>query len=318
MSVHIDVALHGLYARPCARRLPGMSDAKIRMVESTSPPARPGDPTAAAFFDVDNTIVRGASIFHLAKGLYHRGFLSPRDIARFALQQARFLTLGEHPHALAEVQTRALAFIAGRSVAEMRTIGEEVFEDILTNKIWPGTLALARMHEDAGQRVWLVTATPIEIAEVIAQRLALTGALGTISEHIDGRYTGQLVGAPMHGVAKADAVAALAEREGLSLRRCAAYSDSANDIPLLSLVGHPVAINPDGRLRAHARAHGWQVHDYRTTRRAAKIGLPAAVGGALTGFLIGASLAGRRRIERRSSAVSRPWRTRPVPARRPQ
>ncbi|MBT0767740.1 HAD-IB family hydrolase [Kineosporia sp. J2-2] len=271
-----------------------MSDAEIRMVESHSPPARPGDPTAAAFFDVDNTIVRGASIFHLAKGLYHRGFLTPRDILKFALQQGRFLALGEHPHALAEVQTRALAFIAGRSVAEMRSIGEEVFEEILTSKIWPGTLALARMHEDAGQRVWLVTATPIEIAEVIAQRLALTGALGTISEHVDGRYTGQLVGAPMHGEAKADAVAALAEREGLSLRRCAAYSDSSNDIPLLSMVGHPVAINPDGRLRAHARANGWQVHDYRTTRRAAKIGLPAACAGVLAGFAAGASLANRR------------------------
>ncbi|GAB3272942.1 HAD-IB family hydrolase [Kineosporia babensis] len=294
MSVHVGVALPGLYAVGGARRLPAMSDAEIRMVESHSPPARPGDPTAAAFFDVDNTIVRGASIFHLAKGLYHRGFLTPRDICRFALQQGRFLALGEHPHALAEVQTRALAFIAGRSVAEMRTIGEEVFEDILANKIWPGTLALARMHEDAGQRVWLVTATPIEIAEVIAQRLALTGALGTIPEHVDGRYTGQLVGAPMHGEAKADAVAALAQREGLSLRRCAAYSDSANDIPLLSLVGHPVAINPDGRLRAHARANGWQVHDYRTTRRAAKIGLPAAGAGVLAGFAAGALLANKR------------------------
>jgi HAD superfamily hydrolase (TIGR01490 family) len=271
-----------------------MSDGEIRMVETSSPVSPSGDPTAAAFFDVDNTIVRGASIFHLARGLYRRDFLTMRDIVRFALQQARFIALGEHLDSLSEIQGRALAFIAGRSVAEMRSVGEEIFDELLADKIWPGTLALARMHEDAGQRVWLVTATPIEVAQVIADRLGLTGALGTVPEQVDGLYTGQLVGAAMHGKAKAEAVAALAEREGLALRRCAAYSDSANDIPLLSLVGHPVAINPDAKLRAHARANGWQVHDYRTTRKAAKIGLPAAAGGVAAGIALGALIANRR------------------------
>jgi HAD superfamily hydrolase (TIGR01490 family) len=255
------------------------------MAEAITERPPPGDPTAAAFFDVDNTIVQGASIFHLARGLYRRDFLSMRDIVRFAVQQARFIAIGEHMDTVADIQTRALSFIAGRSVAEMRLVGEEVFDELLANKIWPGTLALARMHEDAGQRVWLVTATPIEVAQVIADRLGLYGALGTVSEHVDGLYTGQLVGAAMHGQAKAEAVAALAEREGLALRRCAAYSDSANDIPLLSLVGHPVAINPDGKLRAHARANGWQVHDYRTKRKAAKIGLPAAAAGVVAGLI---------------------------------
>jgi HAD superfamily hydrolase (TIGR01490 family) len=271
-----------------------MPDGEIRMAEASTPRPPPGDPTAAAFFDVDNTIVRGASIFHLARGLYRRDFLSMRDIVRFTWQQARFIALGEHLDTVADIQTRALTFITGRSVAEMRSVGEEVFDEMLADKIWPGTLALARMHEDAGQRVWLVTATPVEVAQVIADRLGLYGALGTVSEHIDGLYTGQLVGAAMHGQAKAEAVAALAEREGLALRRCAAYSDSANDIPLLSLVGHPVAINPDSRLRAHARANGWQVHDYRTKRKAAKIGLPAAAAGVIAGAVAGALLANRR------------------------
>jgi len=271
------------------------------MVETTSPrpragdPPLAGDPTAAAFFDVDNTIVRGASIFHLARGLYRRDFLTMREILRFAVEQAKFIALGEGHDTVAQTQTRALAFIAGRSVAEMRSVGEEVFDELLADKIWPGTLALARMHEDAGQRVWLVTATPVEVAQVIAQRLGLFGALGTVSEHIDGRYTGELVGSTMHGQAKAEAVAALAEREGLALRRCAAYSDSANDIPLLSLVGHPVAINPDSKLRAHARLNGWQVHDYRTRRKAAKIGLPAAGAGVIAGIAVGAVAANRRR-----------------------
>ena len=115
----------------------------------------------------------------------------------------------------------------------------------MATKIWPGTKALAQMHLDAGQRVWLVTATPVEVAEVIARRLGLTGALGTVAEHVDGVYTGRLVGSLLHGPAKVEAVRALAEREGLDLERCSAYCDSANDLPMLSLVGNPCAINPD-------------------------------------------------------------------------
>jgi phosphoserine phosphatase len=102
-------------------------------------------------------------------------------------------------------------------------------------------------------------------------------------------YTGRLVGEPLHGPAKAEAVRALAAAEDLDLSRCAAYSDSHNDIPMLSLVGHPYAINPDGGLRRHARAHGWRLRDYRTGRKAAKIGIPAAAG---TGAIAGGVLAG--------------------------
>lgn len=256
--------------------------------------AVPVDPSAGAFFDVDNTIMRGASIFHLARGLYARKFFTARDIARFAWQQVSFQLLGENPDHVSEIQERALGFVAGHAVSELRTIGEEVFDEVMVRKIWPGTHALARMHIDAGQRVWLVTATPVEVADVIASRLGLTGALGTVAEHIDGVYSGRLVGHPMHGAAKADEVRALARREGLDLERCAAYSDSANDIPLLSLVGNPCAVNPDRKLRAHAQAHGWRVRDYRTGRKAARIGLPAAaVAGATAGAVVGAVAATR-------------------------
>jgi HAD superfamily hydrolase (TIGR01490 family) len=256
----------------------------------------PLDPVAAAFFDVDNTVMRGASIFHLARGLYARKFLTPRDIRRFAVQQARFRLLGRedlgHVHGARE---SALSFAAGHRVEELTAIGEEIFDEVMERKIWPGTRALAQLHLDAGQRVWLVTATPVEVATVIAQRMGLTGALGTVSETLDGVYTGRLVGEILHGEAKAEAVRALAAREGLDLSLCAAYSDSANDIPLLELVGQPCAVNPDTRLRAHARANGWRVRDYRTGRKAAKLGVPAALGlGAAAGGL-GAGLALRRR-----------------------
>jgi phosphoserine phosphatase len=141
--------------------------------------------------------------------------------------------------------------------------------------------------------VWLVTATPVEVARVIAQRLGLSGALGTVAETVDGVYTGRLVGEPLHGPVKAAAVAALAHDKGLDLSRCAAYSDSANDIPMLSLVGHPCAVNPDAALLQHARAQGWQVVDYRRGRRAARLGLRAAAATALAGAL--AASAHRRR-----------------------
>ena len=98
----------------------------------------------------------------------------------------------------------------------------------------------------------------METATIIARRLGLTGALGTVAESVGGVYTGKLVGEPLHGPAKAEAVRALAAAEGLDLSHCAAYSDSANDIPMLSLVGHPYAINPDSRLRKHAREQGWR------------------------------------------------------------
>lgn len=256
----------------------------------------PPDLTAGAFFDVDNTIMRGASIFHLARGLYRRKFFTLRDIAGFAWRQAQFIVVGENLGHVDEIQQRALSFVAGHSVAELRGVGEEIFDEIMATKIWPGTHALARMHLDAGQRVWLVTATPVEVAEVIARRLELTGALGTVAEHVDGVYTGRLVGRPMHGAAKAEAVRALAEQEGLDLGRCAAYSDSANDVPLLSLVGHPCAINPDKSLRARAGREGWRIRDYRTGRKAAKVGLPvAAVVGAVAGAVVGAGAVNRRR-----------------------
>ena len=159
----------------------------------------------------------------------------------------------EDPDHVAEAEASALAFIKGHTVLELEQLGEEIFDEAMAGRIWPGTRALAQLHLDQGQRVWLVTAAPIEIAGIIARRLGLTGALGTVAEHVDGVYTGRLVGSMLHGPAKAEAVAALAEREGLDLARCSAYSDSANDLPMLSMVGHAFAINPDARLRAHAR-----------------------------------------------------------------
>ena len=231
------------------------------------------DATAAAFFDVDNTIMQGASIFHLARGLHRREFFTTRDIVGAVWKQTYFRVVGvEDPEHVAEARASALSFIAGHTVAELESLGEEIFDESMAHRIWPGTRALAQLHLDQGQRVWLVTAAPIEIATIIARRLGLTGAMGTVAEHVDGVYTGELVGEMLHGSAKAVAVRELADRFGLDLARCSAYSDSYNDLPMLGEVGVPVAINPDSRLREHAKEQGWQIRDYRTGRKAARAG----------------------------------------------
>jgi HAD superfamily hydrolase (TIGR01490 family) len=257
------------------------------VAEASSPQPPPPDLTAAAFFDVDNTLVQGSSLVHFARGLAARKYFTYGDLARFGYAQAKFqLTGKENSDDVAEGRRKALAFIEGRPTAELVSLGEDIYDEIIADKIWSGTRALAQMHLDAGQQVWLVTATPYELAATIATKLGLTGALGTVAESVDGVFTGRLVGEILHGAGKAHAVRSLAIREGLNLRRCTAYSDSFNDVPMLSLVGTAVAINPDAALRDLARERGWEIRDFRTARKAARIGVPSAlalgaVGGAL-------------------------------------
>jgi HAD superfamily hydrolase (TIGR01490 family) len=251
----------------------------------------------AAFFDLDNTMMKGASIFYFAKGLASRGFFTWRDLARFAWRELWFRVGGrESRMSMHSAREIGLGFVAGKAVDDIVTFGEEIYDELMAERIWPGTRGLADQHLRAGQQVWLVTAAPIELASVVARRLGLTGALGTRSEIRDGRYTGRLVGEMLHGAAKAEAVRELADREGMDLARCAAYSDSDNDLPLLGMVGHPVAINPDPTLRSAARAGGWQLHDFRTGRRVARVGVPGVLcAGAVAGVVVGTVATRRRR-----------------------
>ena len=276
--------------------LAGAAAAAVAEVEASL--VTPADPSAAAFFDVDNTMMQGASIYHFARGLAARDFFTWRDLAQFAVKQVAFRIKGvEDPAHMEEAKEAALAFVAGHEVAEVVALGEEIYDELMADRIWSGTRALAQLHLDAGQRVWLVTAAPAELASLIARRLGLTGALGTVAESRDGIYTGRLVGEPLHGPAKAEAIRALADREGLDLSRCSAYSDSANDQPMLNLVGHPVAVNPDAELKRVAREKGWEIRDFRTGRKAARVGLPAAAGAGAVAGGIAVGLALRRRSQ---------------------
>jgi HAD superfamily hydrolase (TIGR01490 family) len=251
---------------------------------------------AAGFFDVDNTMMQGASIYYLARGLAARKYFTTGDLLRFGARQLRFRVFAsEHGGDVSQAREAALAFVAGRPVSQLSDLCEEIFDELMAERIWSGTHALARLHLDAGQRVWLVTAAPVELGAVIARRLGLTGAIGTVAEIKDGVYTGRLVGGMMHGPAKAAAITDLARTEGLDLDRCAAYSDSINDLPMLSLVGRPVAVNPDSALRRAARERGWEIRDFRTGRKAAKVALPAALGAGAVAGAVAAAVALNRR-----------------------
>ncbi|MDG4794140.1 HAD-IB family hydrolase [Micromonospora sp. WMMD1082] len=260
-----------------------------------APPAAP-DPRAAAFFDVDNTMMQGASIYWFARGLAARRYFTTADLARFAWRQLRFRLLArEHAADLSHAKEAALAFVEGWRVADVERLTEEIFDELMAPRIWAGSRRLAQGHLDDGERVWLVSAAPVEIGRVIAARLGLTGAIGTVAEVVDGAYTGRLVGDLMHGPAKAEAVTQLAAVEGLDLHRCTAYSDSANDLPMLSIVGRAVAVNPDTTLLRQARQHGWEVRDFRTGRRAVKIAVPSAAAAGLVAGAVTAGVALQRR-----------------------
>jgi HAD superfamily hydrolase (TIGR01490 family) len=285
-----------------------MASAAIAEVEASL--EMPADPLVAAFFDVDNTMLQGASIYHFARGLAARDFFTWRDLAAFGWKQVSFRLRGIEDLAhMEEAKQAALGFVAGHAVSEVTELAEDIYDELIADRIWSGTRALAQLHLDAGQRVWLVTAAPAELASLLARRLGLTGALGTVSEIKDGVYTGRLVGEPLHGPAKAEAVLALGAKEQLDLAQCFAYSDSSNDLPMLTTVGHPVAVNPDAKLKRIARENGWEIRDFRTGRKAAKVGVPAAAGaGAIAGG-IAVGLAMQRRHNRPIARVRRAFKS---------
>src|SRR5690606_23830390 len=118
---------------------------------------------------------------------------------------------------------------------------------------------LVDIHRHAGRATYIVSAAPREIVEPLAVALGMTGGVGTCGEVDDGIYTGRLDGPFCYGEGKVEAIRELARWEGFDLGQCYAYSDSASDLPMLSAVGHPVAVNPDSKLERHARTHGWPV-----------------------------------------------------------
>ncbi|MDA3026360.1 MAG: HAD-IB family hydrolase [Actinomycetota bacterium] len=214
---------------------------------------------SVAFFDLDNTLVKGSSMFYFARHLVKQGVFTKRELARFATAQARFIRTKTEDKKLQEIITeKALKLVAGRFQSEITQLCESALSDSLEEAIYPEILNCLKWHQERGQQTWILTASPIEIASGIAARLNMTGALGTVAEITDGRYTGKLKSGVLHGKNKAKALIQLADSMKIDLDNSYAYSDSLNDLPLLSAVGTPVVVNPNKELLRIARKNNWQ------------------------------------------------------------
>lgn len=222
-------------------------------------PASKPQKKVAAFFDVDNTLVCGSTSILFGKVAFTGGSIKRRDIWRFMWEHVMYMRRGEKNSKMADFKDRALMLTKGYSVEELQGLIDQVYRDEIKPRLWPRSLERLKHHLEQGHEVWLVSAAPVELAQAIADDLGATGALGTIVGHDGNVLTGELVGAPLHGKAKRRAIKALAKERGISLRKSWAYSDSVNDLPMLSAVGNQVAVNPDQQLRRYAVAAGWEI-----------------------------------------------------------
>lgn len=237
----------------------------------------------AAFFDLDRTLIPGSSLFLLARGMYERDYYRVRDILRFGWRQTMFRLSGESDKALEQSRGATLEFVAGRPVRDLQEMGREIAEERILPRVYEGITKVIDHHRHVGDLTFLCTASPQELADIVAESLDMTGALGTRAEvSHDGRYTGNLTDiGVLHGEAKAAAVVELADRLDIDLSESYAYSDSINDLPLLETVGHPIAVNPEAELKRCARECGWPVYELRTRRPLLLFGIPSAFAAAV-------------------------------------
>ena len=216
--------------------------------------------TAAAVFDLDNTLVRGSCLFHFGRWLVRTRMVSPWDVLRFASVEASYVRRRAEPAGMIPtVVDRALALVEGRAQADLRAEAGRFATRMLARRLDRDVHLQVGDFREAGYVTLLATASPQELADAVARELGMDGAIGTRAEVRDGRYTGRLTEPICHGAAKARRVRLHLDERGLDVQACWAFSDSVNDLPLLALVGHPVATNPDPELAAIARVNDWRV-----------------------------------------------------------
>jgi HAD superfamily hydrolase (TIGR01490 family) len=217
---------------------------------------------AAAFFDLDRTLLRRSSALALAGSFRERGLISRWQMLRAAGWQLLFVARGASHEAVRRGAEDGLRVLAGYTPDELRELVAEAMEPVLRPLVYAEPLRLVEEHHERGERVYIVSAALQEIVDAIAEDLGFDGALGTICEVREGRYTGRALRA-LHAEAKAEALREVAEDEGFDLAECTAYSDSHTDLPFLEAVGHPVAVNPDRALRKIADERSWPMLEFK-------------------------------------------------------
>jgi HAD superfamily hydrolase (TIGR01490 family) len=234
----------------------------------------------AAFFDLDRTLIAGSSSFQFGRVAYKAGMLTRRDIARDAYENIVFRLRGSTDAGTDALRARVSEMLKGAKVRDLQRLSAGVLAGVLP-RLYPRMLELAYEHQDDGRPIFICTAAAQEMAELMAIVLTFDGAVGSVAEVVDGVYTGREGGPFNYREGKAQAIRELAEREGIDLAASYAYSDSESDLPMLRLVGHPVAVNPDKELARVARAEGWEIMRFERLGRKIRMGAAAAVVGGL-------------------------------------
>ena len=261
------------------------------------------DDRAAAFFDLDKTLIEGSSGVHFARAAYRSGMIG-RELLGDLWANIKFRLEGSTDAGSEDIRQRILDAIAGTPVKELLRLSPSVMAGVLP-RIYPEVLRTAYDHQDAGRPAFIVTAASHEMAEMMAHVLVLDGGIGTRSKVINGVYTGEPDGPFTYRSGKAQAIAEVAAERGIDLSASYAYSDSESDLPMLEAVGHPVVVNPDSELERIARERGWQIMRFDQLGRRLKIATAIAGIGVVGGG--GGYLAGRLR-ERGPRGVTRHFR----------
>jgi HAD superfamily hydrolase (TIGR01490 family) len=216
----------------------------------------------AAFFDLDKTIISRSSSLALSRPMYRAGMVTRGQLVRSAYAQLVYALVGADERKMDRLKEGMLQLTKGWDRAEVERLVHEVLVEVIEAFVYQEALDLIAMHRSEGRAVYVVSSSPEEIVRPLAGHFGVADVLATRAKIVDGRYTGELE-FYCYGGAKADAIRALAERYDIDLEASYAYSDSATDLPMLRVVGHPVAVNPDRELRKEAEAHGWDVRDFR-------------------------------------------------------
>ncbi|MCB0898418.1 MAG: HAD family hydrolase [Actinobacteria bacterium] len=216
---------------------------------------------AAAFFDLDKTILAKSSSLAFAKPLYDGGLIGRTDVLKSAYAQLVYLTSGADHDQMERMRVYLSELSRGWDVEQVKAVVAETLDGIVDPIVYQEAMKLIAEHQEAGRDVIIISSSGTEIVEPIGARLGVDKAIGTQMVIEDGKYTGDIL-FYAYGPGKADAMRQLAEDEGYDLADSYAYSDSYTDLPMLEVVGHPFAVNPDEQLRRVARERVWPVLEF--------------------------------------------------------
>ena len=209
----------------------------------------------AAFFDLDKTVIATSSVMALGGRFYREGLISKRTIVRGIYAQVVYLLLGADDEKMERMREAMLGLTKGWDQQRVSDIVRETLDEVLTPIIYAEALELIEEHKAAGRKTVIVSSSPIETVEPLGEHLGVDDVIATRARlDSEGRYTGDLE-FYAYGPHKADAIREMAVKEGIDLASSYAYSDSVTDLPMLELVGNPVAVNPDRELARIARVN---------------------------------------------------------------